>query len=177
MDLDSYYVDRSQLAPEDPLQVNYDSPDAFDVALLVAHLKTLGQGSSVRKPVYCFRTHRRIGSDTVAPARLIVVEGLFPFWWEPVRVLLDLKVFVDAPADLRLIRRLQRDVAERGRTIDQVLDQYLRTVRPMQERYVEPARTRADVVMVNDGSIEDRVQELMARLAPDQVRKVRRDLA
>ncbi len=161
VDLDSYYVDRMPGTSG----VNYDVPAAFDVPLLVEHLRALRDGCAVQKPIYCFRTHRRIGADMVSPASLIIVEGLFPFFWESVRTLMDLKVFVDAPADLRLLRRLRRDVVERGRTADDVLEQYLRTVRPMHTLHVEPARRQADVVIVNEESIDHRIDELVHHLS------------
>jgi uridine kinase len=100
----------------------------------------------------------------VAPARLVVVEGLFTLWWGPLRSLLDVKVFVDAPPDLRLIRRIRRDIAERGRTLDQVLHHYTATSRPTHARYVEPTRAHADLVVTNDGPIEDAVERVIASL-------------
>jgi len=162
IDLDSYYADRSALAPEERGRVNYDEPAAIDSALLVEHLRRLADGQAVEKPVYSFATHTRIGVEVVAPARLTIVEGLFTLWWESLRGLLDLKVFVDAPADLRLIRRLRRDLAERARTAEQVMQQYVATVRPMYERYVEPTRDHADLVVTNDGPAERAVEQLIA---------------
>jgi uridine kinase len=100
----------------------------------------------------------------VAPARLVIVEGLFTLWWESLRSLLAVKVFVDAPADVRLVRRIRRDVAERHRTPEQVLQQYVGTVRPMHERYVEPTRAHADVIVTNDGPIEDTVERVITVL-------------
>ena len=102
-----------------------------------------------------------MGVRPVFPARLVIVEGLFALWWEAVRSLLDVKVFVDASPDLRLIRRIRRDVTERGRTVDQVLQQYLGTVRPMHERYVEPTRAHADLVVVNDGPVQEAVERVI----------------
>jgi len=161
IDLDSYYLDRSGLAPDERDRINYDEPAAIDVALLADHLGRLARGEPVEKPVYSFATHTRSGVEAVAPARLVIVEGLFTLWWTSLRSMLDLKVFVDSPPDLRLIRRIRRDMRERGRTMEQVLQQHLATVRPMHERYVEPTRAHADVVVVNDGPIEDAVEHML----------------
>ncbi len=162
IDLDSYYLDRTALPPEERGRLNYDEPAAIDAALLVEHLGCLARGEPVEKPVYSFETHTRVAVEVVSPARLMIVEGLFTLWWEPLRALLDVKVFVDAPADLRLIRRIRRDLAERGRTVDQVMQQYLGTVRPMHERYVEPTRAHADLVVTNDGPVQDAVEQVIA---------------
>ena len=164
LDLDSYYVDRSALPPEERSRLNYDEPAAIDAALLVEHLTRLGRGEPVPKPVYAFPTHERIGAETVSPAPVVIVEGLFTLWWEALRSRLNVKVFVDASADLRLIRRVRRDVTERARTVDQVLHQYLTTVRPMHERYVEPTRVHADLVVMNDGPVQDAVEHVIAAM-------------
>jgi len=147
IDLDSYYQDRSS-----------DDPASIDVGLLVTQLEQLTRGEAVRKPVYSFESHAQTGVEVIAPARLVLVEGLFTLWWEGLRSLLDVKVFVDAPPDVRLIRRIRRDTAERGRTLEQVLQQYAGTVRLGHERYVEPTRAHADLVVTNDGPIEDAVE-------------------
>jgi len=169
IDLDSYYLDRSGLSPEQRSRINYDEPAALDAGLLVDHLTRLTRGESVQKPVYSFETHSRVGVEAVSPAPLLVVEGLFTLWWEPLRALLDLTVFVDAPPDLRLIRRIRRDIAERGRTLEDVLEQYVGTVRPMHERYVAPTRAHADLVVVNDGSVEEAVQQVIATVTRKKV--------
>lgn len=161
IDLDSYYRDRSGLHPAERGRINYDEPIAIDDGLLVAQLARLVDGESVQKPVYSFESHSRVGVEVIAPARLVIVEGLFTLWWESLRSLLDVKLFVDAPPDLRLIRRIRRDVAERGRTVDQVVQQYLASVRPMHERYVEPTRAHADLVVSNDGPIADATERVI----------------
>ncbi len=161
VDLDSYYLDRSAVRAEERGHINYDEPAAIDHTLLIEHLKHLKAGEPVQKPRYSFHTHTRIGIETVASARLILVDGLFTLWWEEVRRFLDLKVFVDAPADLRLMRRIQRDVAERGRGPESVLRQYLQTVRPMHERYVEPTRAHADLVLNNGATVKECLESLM----------------
>jgi uridine kinase len=149
VDLDSYYLDRSGMHSSQRDQLNYDEPGAIDVPLLLEHLERLVSGNAVPKPVYSFQLHARVDSEILLPAALIVVEGLFTLWWDSLRPLFDLKVFVDAPADVRLGRRIRRDVVERGRTADAVLEQYFQTVRPMHDRYVEPTRTHADVIVLN----------------------------
>lgn len=153
IDLESYALDRSAFD---------DEPEAIDTTLLVTQLGDLRRGEAIRKPVYCLETHTRAGVEVVAPARLVLVEGLFTLWWGTLRALLDVKVFVDAPADLRLIRRIRRDLADRGRTVEQVLHQYSGPVRAAHERYVEPTRVHADDVVVNDGPLEDAVEQVIA---------------
>jgi uridine kinase len=157
LDLDSYYLDRGGVAPDERARINFDEPSAIDADLVAEHVATLACGTAVAKPVYSFVTHSRIGVVTVGPAPVVVVEGLFTLWWAPLRELLDVAVYVDAPADLRLARRLERDVRERGRDLESVLRQYTATVRPMHQRYVEPTRGYADVVIVNDGDLDTSV--------------------
>jgi uridine kinase len=159
--VDAYYLDRSALPPDERARLNYDEPAAIDLELLVSHVRALRTAVPVARPVYSFTTHTRVGAEPLAPAPVVVVEGLFTLWWESLRSLLDLKIFMDAPADLRLARRIQRDVAERGRTVDSVLEQYVTTVRPMHERYVEPTRAHADLVVGNAGSLEHSVEVVL----------------
>jgi uridine kinase len=153
VDLDSYYRDRSRIAPESRTDLNYDEPSAIELSLLLDHLRQLANGRAVQKPRYSFESHTRIGADLVSPAPLILVEGLLALWWEELRAVLDLKVFVDAPPGVRLVRRIRRDVTERGRDVESILTQYLSTVRPMHERYVESTRCYADLVVVNTGPV------------------------
>ena len=164
LDLDSYYVDRGAVSADERGRLNYDEPAAIDVDLLVDHLGRLHRGEPIAKPVYSFEHHTRVGTTSVAPTRLVVVEGLFTWSWEAVRRLLALKVFVTAPADLRIIRRLRRDVAERGRTMDHVLQQYLLTVRPMHDLYVEPCRRSADLVVDSGGTPAETAELVIAAL-------------
>jgi uridine kinase len=151
IDLESYTLDRGD-----------DEPAAIDTELLVAHLDDLRRGEAIRKPVYSAETRLRTGIQLVAPARLVLVEGLFTLWWDSLRSLLDVKVFIDAPADLRLVRRIRRELADRGRSIEQVLYQYSGSVRPTHDRYVEPTRVHADDVVTNDGPLEDAVEQVIA---------------
>lgn len=162
IDLESYTLDRSTPLSGERAAAGDDEPDAIDVALLVAHLDDLRRGEAVRRPVYSPETHARTGVALVAPARLVLVEGLFTLWWESLRALLDVKVFVDAPADLRLMRRLRRDLADRGRTVEPALYQYSSSARSAHERYVEPTRVYADDVVTNDGPLENAVDQVLA---------------
>lgn len=150
LELDSYYLDRSGLSPERRASLNFDEPAAFDLPLLLEHLSRLRDGHAVEKPLYSFESHTRCGFQHIPATPIVLIEGLFTLWWEDVRRLLDLKVFVDAPDDTRLARRLQRDVTTRGRTIESVYRQYETTVYPMHVRYVEPTRAVADLVVQND---------------------------
>jgi uridine kinase len=164
LEFDSYYLDRSEVAAADRHRLNYDEPAAIDIDLLMEHLGRLQRGLAVETPVYSFATHTRVGVEVLAPAPLVIIEGLFTLWWEVLRSRLDLKIFVDAPADLRLVRRIRRDIAERGRSVAEVLEQYIGAVRPMHERYVEPLRAHADVVIINDGAVAVAVERLAAAL-------------
>jgi len=159
IDLDSYAIDL-------PLDVRAElvdgEPAAFDVPLLVAQLGELQRGEPIRKPIYSAEERARTGAEVVAPARLVLVEGLFTLWWDALRSLLDVKVFVDAPAHLRLLRRIRRDLGDRGRTVDNVLQHYAGPLRATHERYVEPTRVHADVVVTNDGPLEDAVEQVIA---------------
>ena len=159
IDLDSYSLDRSA---SPPAEGGDDEPAAIDIALLVAQLGDLRRGEAIRKPVYSADAQVRTGVAIVAPARLVIVEGLFTLWWGSLRSLLDVKVFVDAPAALRLSRRIRRDLTEPGRTVEQVLHECSGTVRPAHERYVEPTRVHADDVVTNDGPLEDAVEQVIA---------------
>jgi uridine kinase len=152
LDLDSYYHDRKHLSPAERALVNYDEPAAIDFALLREHLESLIRGESIAKPRYCFATHsREATSEATRAATILIVEGLFTLWDAPLRELMTLRVYVDAEADLRFIRRLERDTRERGRTAESVVQQYLSTVRPMHLAYIEPTRAYADLIMNGGG--------------------------
>ena len=168
LDLDSYYLDRSGLSPEMRGRLNFDEPDAFDVTLLVRHLRHLQIGRPVEKPRYSFEHHTRTGVDTLYPAPIVVVEGLFALWWKELRETLNLKVYLDAPPDIRLERRIARDIESRGRTVQSVRHQYETTVRPMHERYVAPTRAHADLILCNDRAAIDCLRAV--RSALDAVR-------
>jgi uridine kinase len=163
--LDSYYIERTDEAMEVRAAANYDHPDAFDWDLLNDHVAALTAGASVNVPVYDFTIHDR--SDrcvTVPSTKVIVVEGILVLWEPRLRERFDLKIFVDTPADLRIIRRLKRDVAERGRTTESILEQYLTTVRPAHERFIEPSKRYADVIVPEGGLNRPAIEMLLARV-------------
>ncbi len=154
LDQDSYYLDRGDLNEEERSVLNFDEPSAMDHMLLSQHLERLRSGQAVKKPRYCFVDRRRKEGERIHPAPLVVLEGLFAFWDPRVCSMQDLKIFVEADADLRFIRRLRRDLVERGRTAESVIAQYLKTVRPMHRLYVESMKKAADLVVSNEGPPE-----------------------
>ena len=165
IELDSYYLDRSDEPPEERRVLNYDHPDAFDWPLLNRHLAALAGGTSVPVPIYDYALDNRSGQvRIVEPARIIVVDGILVLWDRDLRDLFDLKIFVDTAADVRLIRRLRRDIAERGRTAGSVIDQYLATVKPAHERFVEPSKRYADVIIPEGGLNRPAIEVLLARV-------------
>ena len=165
IELDSYYLDRSDEPPEERRVLNYDHPDAFDWPLLNDHLAALANGASVPVPIYDYALDNRSGQvRIVEPARIIVVDGILVLWDRTLRDRFDLKIFVDTAADVRLIRRLRRDIAERGRTAESVIDQYLATVKPAHERFVEPSKRYADVIIPEGGLNRPAIDVLLARV-------------
>ncbi len=149
---DSYYRDLDQMPLDYRRKVNFDHPDAIDNELLVEHVRALKAGRTVELPVYDFKTHtRRPETLRMGPRPIIIVEGILVFNEERLRDEMDVKVFVDTPDDIRFIRRLRRDVAERGRTVESVIEQYLATVRPMHMQFVEPSKRHADVIIPEGG--------------------------
>jgi len=163
--LDSYYVARTHQALEERALSNYDHPDAFDWALLNDHLAALAAGATVPVPVYDYAQHTRSAEvRMVRPSRIVVVEGILVLYDPPLRDRFDLKVFVDTDADIRLIRRLARDVAERGRTPESIVAQYLATVRPSHEQFIEPSKRHADVILPDGGMNEPALDVLLARV-------------
>ena len=163
--LDSYQVDHSHQSMVERAATNYDHPDAYDWELLNDHLARLADGESVLAPTYDFSVHNR--SDIfreIHPAPVIVVEGILVLHDPALRQRFDLKVYVDADADLRFIRRLKRDVEDRGRTPDSIIDQYLTTVRPGHEQFIEPSKRHADVIFPCGGLNEPAIQLLLARV-------------
>lgn len=163
--LDSYYVERLDEPVELRAEANYDHPDAFDWPLLNDHLAALTAGASVPVPVYDYTVHARSTEvRLVRPSRIVVVEGILVLWEPTLRERFDLKIYVDTPADLRFIRRLQRDVAERARTAESVVDQYLSTVRPSHELFIEPSKRFADVIIPEGGLNRPALDVLLARV-------------
>ena len=152
LEQDSYYKDLSHILYEERAARNYDHPDAIDIVLFENHLISLLAGDSVQVPVYDFSTHVRMDKHhTITPHHVIVVEGILVLHYTQLRNLFSLKVFVDTPADIRYIRRLTRDIKERGRTMESVVNQYLKTVRPMHEQFVEPSKYFADIIVPEGG--------------------------
>jgi uridine kinase len=152
LDHDRYYRDRNDLRLEERAALNYDHPDALETDLLVRHVQELKAGRPVDVPSYDFTRHARLATwDNVLPRRALIVEGILIFTDAALRSLMDIKVFVDTDADTRFIRRLQRDVAERGRTMQSVIDQYQSTVKPMHLDFVEPSKRYADVILPQGG--------------------------
>jgi len=146
--LDSYYRDLKHIPFEERQSINYDHPDAFEWDLLLDHLQQLHQGKTVGLPVYNFARHRRLQEKaTVKPRPIIVVEGILALYNEALRVHYDLRVFVDAQADERILRRIERDTQERGRSLNSVIRQYRETVKPMHEAFVEPTKAYADIII------------------------------
>jgi len=149
---DAYYRDLSHLPLEQRREFNFDHPDALENELLIAHLETLLQGQSVQIPVYDFATYVRTDQLNVVKSRpVILVEGILIFVDKKLREMMDIKIYVDTPADLRFIRRLKRDISERGRSTNLVIEQYLETVRPMHLEFVEPSKRYADVIIPRGG--------------------------
>jgi uridine kinase len=149
---DSYYRDTSHLDMEARREINYDHPDSLETELLVQHLAELREGRPVAVPVYDFAEHSRLQQrEHVVPRKVIIVDGLLILWDRDLRSLMDIKVFVDTDADLRFIRRLERDIEERGRSAASVIQQYTRTVRPMHLDFVEPSKRYADVILPEGG--------------------------
>jgi len=149
---DMYYLDKSHLPMEEREKINYDHPDAFDTDLLTRQLASLRAGKSVERPIYCFATHTRLKETLlIKPARVIILEGIMVLANPEVRDLLDIKIFVDTDPDVRFIRRLSRDIKERGRSVQSVIDQYLKIVRLMHMEFVEPSKRFADIIVPEGG--------------------------
>ena len=149
---DNYYKRQDHLSYEQRCATNYDEPAAFDTSLMVYHLSELRRGVAIDCPVYDFSAHNRSDETIhVEPRRVIIVEGILIFESEALRNLMDIRIFVDTDADIRLCRRIKRDVSKRGRTLDSVLQQYQATVKPMHEKYVEPSKKYANIVVPEGG--------------------------
>jgi uridine kinase len=166
LDMDAYYLDHAHLPLEQRKTVNWDHPNAFDWDLLVQQVTELTEGRAIAKPVYDFHAHVR--SDTAVhmpPADVIVLDGILLFVDQRVRDLCDVKVFVDADADIRLIRRIRRDMVKRGRPLQEILDQYLTTVQPMHLEFVEPSKRYADVIVPRGGHNPVAIEMITAKIA------------
>ncbi len=149
---DFYYKRHDQLTYEERTKLNYDHPDAIETDLMIEHVRQLRQWKTVKRPVYDFTIHNRVDETVeVQPAKVVVVEGILIFENQELRDLCDIKVFIDTDADVRILRRILRDVSERGRTLDSVITQYLTTVKPMHEQFVEPSKKHADIIVPEGG--------------------------
>jgi uridine kinase len=162
---DSYYRDASHLAPDDRHSINYDHPDALETELLVEHLESLRGGDAVEIPTYDFSSQTRLPeTETAEPRKVIIVDGLLILWDVRIRRLMDIKVFVDTDADIRFIRRLSRDLEQRGRTAEWVIKQYLDTVRLMHLEFVEPSKRYADLIIPEGGHNRVAVDMLLTKI-------------
>lgn len=152
MQQDSYYKDHSDIPFEEREKINYDHPNSIDMELLIKHLKALINGSTVEIPIYDFKTHTRKNiTRRENPGDIVIIEGILIFTNKELRELFDYKIFVDTPDDIRFIRRLKRDLTERNRTVNSVIEQYLMTVRPMHIEFVEPTKKFADIIIPEGG--------------------------
>lgn len=149
---DSYYKDQSNISFEERVKTNYDHPFAFDNRLLIEHLKDLKSGKSIEKPLYDFELHNRKKETLLVEAKeVVILEGILILSEEEIRDLLDIKVFVDTDSDVRIIRRILRDIKERGRSLDSVIYQYMKTVRPAHLQFIEPSKKYADIIIPEGG--------------------------
>ncbi len=169
--MDNYYKDMSHLPIEERRKLNYDHPDMIEHKLIVKHLKELLTGKSIELPGYDFAQYIRTTETTsISPKPIIIVEGIFALYYDELNSLADLKIFVDTESDERFIRRLQRDIFERGRTIESVITQYLNTVKPMHDNYVEPTKKKADIIIprggYNEKAINVIIEHIKSELTP-----------
>ena len=162
---DSYYRNFDALSPEERAKINFDHPDSLESELLTRHLDVLSKGSSVEVPVYDFATHsRKAETQRVEPRKVIIVEGILVLAEPELRKRIDIKLFVDTPADIRFVRRLMRDIESRGRSLPSVVQQYLTTVRPMHEEFVEPSKRHADLIIPEGGENQVAIDAIIARV-------------
>lgn len=145
---DSYYKDTSDLTYDERVLINFDHPGSIDFPLLIEHVKALKAGQPIQQPIYSFKEHNRTGKTvTVAPKSVVIVEGILVLTQPELRDLFDIKIYVDTDSDERLIRRLKRDICERGRDLNEVLDRYQNTLKPMHQQFIEPSKTYADIII------------------------------
>ena len=162
---DSYYRNFEGLSPEERHHINFDHPDSLETELLARHLDVLGKGSGVEVPIYDFTTHsRKDDTQRVEPRRVIIVEGILVLAEPELRKRIDIKLFVDTPPDIRFMRRLVRDIKTRGRSMESVIEQYMTTVRPMHEEFVEPSKRYADLIIPEGGENLVAIDAIIARV-------------
>lgn len=165
LDMDGYYRDFGHLPMDERRKINWDHPEAFDLDLFASHLEQLARGEPIGKPVYDFGNHLRSSrTEGITPADVIVVDGILLFVDERIRKLFDVKVFVDADPDIRLVRRIQRDMSERDRPLEEILEQYLTTVRPMHQQFVEPGKRYADIILPRGGQNAVAIEMILAAI-------------
>ena len=178
LDYDAYYKELGHLSLEERGAINFDHPDSLDVELFIHHLERLTGGLPIEKPVYDFTRHTRAPETVrVEPRDVVLVDGILLFADATLRELFDLKIFVDTEADVRFIRRLRRDLTERGRSLDSIIDQYLKTVRPMHFEFVEPTKRYADVILPRGGQNTAGIAVIAARIRERLAEKARRETA
>ena len=163
---DFYYKQHNEIPFEERKKLNYDHPNSFDTDLMIEHVRRLAMGQSINRPVYDFTIHNRVDETVlVEPAKVIIVEGILIFQDPTLRDMFDIKIFVETDADVRILRRALRDVEERGRSMQSVVTQYLTTVKPMHEQFVEPTRKYADIVVLEGGHNLVALDLIMQRIA------------
>ena len=162
---DSYYRNFEGLSPEERHHINFDHPDSLESELLARHLDVLVKGAAVEVPLYDFATHsRKAETQRVEPRKVIIVEGILVLYEPELRKRIDIKLFVDTPADIRFVRRLMRDIKTRGRSVESVIEQYVTTVRPMHEEFVEPSKRHADLIIPEGGENMVAIDAIIARV-------------
>lgn len=165
VDHDSYYRDNSHLSPEQRAEINYDHPESLDNELIAQHVAKLKRGETIEKPIYDFREHaRKEETARIEPAPVIVLEGILVLAIPALRELMDIKIFVDTDADIRLMRRMRRDIEQRGRSFASIRTQYYKTVRPMHLAFVEPSKSFADVIIPEGGENKIAIELILGRL-------------
>jgi uridine kinase len=172
LDQDAYYRDLAHLSLEERRRINFDHPDSIDTGLFVAHLEALAAGEPVDKPTYDFAAHTRAAETVrIEPGRVVVVDGILLFVDPRLRRMFDLRIYVDVADDVRFIRRLLRDLTERGRSLESVIEQYLDTVRPMHLEFVEPSHRHADVIIPEGGENRVGIEMILAHVQRELARR------
>lgn len=162
---DSYYKDTSHLTFDERCALNFDHPDAIDFPLLYQHVNSLKNGENIEQPVYSFETHNRTKETvTVVPKKILIIEGILILNYPKLRSLFDLKIFIDADSNMRMERRVSRDISERGRTPEEVLNRYLNTLKPMHKQFIEPMKVHADITLENHQNTPLNLSELIDKI-------------
>lgn len=162
---DDYYKEHNHLSLEERKMVNYDHPDSIDNELFLKHVNKLLKGEEINKPIYDFNTYSRLEkTEKITPKKVIILEGILVLTDKRIRELADVKLYVDLDSDMRFIRRMERDIKERGRTVESVVDQYLKTVKPMHHQFVEPTKRYADVIIPNDHKHDVAVDIIVSKI-------------